>query len=355
MQKYILRRIVQALPTLLGITFIVYFIMLLVPGDPVSLLAFDPTLRQDERDRLARQLGVNDPFILQYLRWLIGDDWMMVDTNADGEVDAWGDNYGILRGDFGTSFKFRGSNPLTLIAERLGATIELNIAVLLVGLTSGITIGVLAAVSRGGWFDKSTRVLAVVGDSVPAFWLGLMVLVFFGIALPRDILEPMGIGNGSPLLPMGGRCPPVRGGCPPIFLRIHFLILPTAVSAFGVIAVWSRYMRASMLETINADFMRTARAKGLNHSQVWFRHGLRNAILPFAVFLGPTFVGLLGGSVIIERIFTWPGVGLLTFDALVSRDYPMVMANVMIASVLTVLGYILSDILYAIFDPRVRF
>ena len=355
MQKYIARRFLQAIPTLLGVSLIVYLIMLLVPGDPVSLLAFDPTIRQDERERLARQLGVSDPFYVQYIRWLIGDDWMMVDTNADGEVDAWGDNYGILRGDFGTSFKFRGSNPLTLISERLGATIELNVAVLLVGLTSGIAIGVLAAVKRGRGFDKFTRIFAVIGDSVPTFWLGLMALVFFGIVLPRDVLEPMGIGNGSPLLPMGGRCPPVRGGCPPIFERIHFLILPTAVSAFGVIAVWSRYMRASMLETINSDYMRTARSKGLTNNDIWFRHGLRNAILPFTVFLGPTFVSLLGGSVIIERIFTWPGVGLLTFDAVVSRDHPVVMASVMIGSVLTVLGFIISDILYALFDPRVRF
>jgi len=355
MQKYIIRRVVQAIPTLLGITLIVYFIMLLAPGDPVSLLAFDPTIRQDERERLASQLGVNDPFILQYLRWLIGDDWMMVDTNFDGEADAWGDNYGILRGDFGASFKFRGSNPLTLIGERLGATIELNIAVLLVGLSGGITIGVLAAVYRGRFFDKFTRIFAVIGDSVPAFWLGLMALVFVGIVLPRDILEGMGIGDGSPILPMGGRCPPVRGGCPPIYERIQYLILPTAVSAFGVMAVWSRYMRASMLETINSDYMRTARAKGLTRFQVWFRHGLRNAILPFTVFLGPTFVGLLGGSVIIERIFTWPGVGLLTFDALLSRDHPVIMASVIITSVLTVIGFIISDVLYAIFDPRIRF
>ena len=355
MQKYVIRRLIQAIPTLFGVTFIVYAIMLLTPGDPVSLLAFDPTIRQDERERLARQLGVTDPFYVQYLRWLIGDDWMMVDTNADGEVDDWGDNYGILRGDFGTSFKFRGSNPLHLIAERLGATIELNLAVLLVGLSTGVVVGVYAAVKRGQRFDRFTRIFAVVGDSVPSFWIGLMALVFFGIVLPRDILEPMGIGSGSPLLPMGGRCPPIRGGCPPIYERIHYLILPTAVSAFGVVAVWSRYMRAQMLETISSDYMRTARSKGLTNNQVWFRHGLRNAILPFTVFLGPTFVGLLGGSVIIERIFTWPGVGLLTFGAVTSRDYPVVMASVMIGSVLTIAGFIISDILYAIFDPRVRF
>ena len=354
MQKYIIRRILQSIPTLLGITLIVYVIMLLAPGDPVSLLAFDPTIRQDERERLAAQLGVNDPFYIQYLRWLIGDDWMQVDTNFDGEPDAWGENYGILRGDFGTSFKFRGSNPLTLIGERLGATIELNLAVLLVGLTTGIVIGVLAAVMRGRAFDRFTRIFAVIGDSVPSFWLGLMAIVFFGLILPR-LLEGYGVGTGRPILPMGGRCPPIRGGCPPIYARMHYLILPTLVSAFGVVAVWSRFMRASMLETINSDYVRTARAKGLTNRDIWFRHGLRNAILPFTVFLGPTFLGLIGGSVIIERIFTWPGVGLLLFDALLSRDHPVIMASVVIGAVLTVVGYLLSDILYALFDPRVRF
>ena len=357
MQKYIIRRILQAIPTLFGITLIVYLIMLAAPGDPVSLLAFDPTIRQDERERLAKQLGVNDPFYLQYLRWLIGDDWMMVDTNFDGEIDSrdsWGDNYGILRGDFGTSFKFRGSNPLHLIAERLGATIELNFSVLLFGLTNGIVIGVLAAVYRGRFFDKFTRVFAVIGDSVPAFWLGLLAIVFFGLLLPR-LLESYGIGEGRPILPMGGRCPPVRGGCPPIFQRLHFLLLPTLVSSFSIIAVWSRLVRASMLETINSDYIRTANAKGLTNRAVWFRHALRNAIIPFAVFLAPTFLGLIGGSVIIERVFTWPGVGLLTFDALVSRDHPVIMASVVIGSVLGLMSWILSDILLALFDPRVRF
>ena len=354
MHQYIIRRLLQGIPTFFGITMVVYAIILLAPGDPIMILAFDPTMRQDERDRLAAQLGVNDPFYIQYLRWLIGDDWMMVDTNYDGEVDSWGDNYGILRGDFGTSFKFRGSNPLDLISERLGATIELNVAVLLTGLTTGIGVGVLAAVYRGRFFDKFTRIFAVIGDSLPAFWLGLMLLVFFGITLPRFLID-FDIGNGSPLLPMGGRCPPVRGGCPPLFARLHYLILPTIVSSVGVVAVWSRLMRASMLEIINSEYIRTAHAKGLTDRSIWFKHSLRNAILPFAVFLGPAFFSLLGGSIIIERIFTWPGVGLVTFDALVSRDYPVLMTSVVITSVLTIFAYILSDILYAAFDPRVRF
>lgn len=354
MQRYIIRRLLQSIPTFFGITLFSYFIIVLAPGDPVSILSFNPTVKPEDRARLEMQLGVNDPLPLQYLRWLIGDDWMMVDTNADGEADAWGDNYGILRGDFGTSFKFRGSNPLTLIGERLGATIELNIAVLLVGLPTGVLVGMLAAFYHRKTFDSFSRVFAVLGNSVPDFFLGFLAIMFFGILLPR-LLEAEGIGTGRPILPMGGRCPPVRGGCGPVYTRIHFLILPTIIVSLGLIAGWSRFIRASMLEMINSDYIRTAQAKGLTNRRVWLRHGLRNAIIPLAIFLGPTFFGLISGSVIIERVFTWPGVGLLFLDALVSRDYPIIMASVVIGSVLTILGYMLSDILYALFDPRVRF
>ena len=308
MQRHIARRLLQAIPTLFGITLISYFVVWLAPGDPVSLLTFDPKIRQDERERLAIQLGVKDPFPVQYLRWLIGDDWMMVDTNADGEVDDWGDNYGILRLDFGTSFKYRNSSPLKLISERLAASIELNIAVLLIGTPIGIMVGVLAAAYRGRGFDRSSRVIAVIGDAVPAFWLGLLAIIFFGIILPRW-LEAQGIGAGRPVLPMGGRCPPVRGGCPPIYERIQYLILPAAVSSLGIVAVWSRIVRASMLEIISSEYIRTARAKGLTNRSVWIMHGLRNAVIPLAVFLGPLMFSLLGGSVVIERVFTWPGIG----------------------------------------------
>lgn len=354
MLKYIMRRLLQAIPTFFGITLLSYFIMVIAPGDPVSLLGFSPDMKQEDKERLAIRLGTNDPVPLQYLRWLIGDDWMQVDTNGDGELDSWGDNYGILRLDFGTSFKFKGSSPLTLIGERIGASIELNVAVLLVGVPIGIFIGVLAAVYRGQLFDNTTRIVAVLGDSIPTFWVGMMAIIFFGIILPRFLFAE-GIGDGRPLLPMGGRCPNTRGDCLPIFLRLDRLLLPTLVSSLGVIASYSRFMRASMLETINKDFMRTARAKGLTEKSIWFKHGLRNAFIPFTIFLGPTLVGLIGGSVIIERVFTWPGIGLLLFESVVSRDYPVIMASVVIGAVLTIIGYIISDVLYAVFDPRVRF
>jgi peptide/nickel transport system permease protein len=226
--------------------------------------------------------------------------------------------------------------------ERLPASMELNIAVLLISIMLGVAIGVLAAIWRGRAFDQATRVLAVIGDAVPSFWLSFIVILVFA-------------SPGLGWLPMGDRCAYVRGGgCPPVFERLDYLILPTVVLALGGISVWSRYLRAAMLENINSDYIRTAKAKGLPARTVWFKHALRNALIPMATFIGPAFVGLLGGAVIIEQIFNWPGIGRLTLTALKQQDYPIIMASVVISSILTIIAYLISDILYAIFDPRIR-
>lgn len=340
MTKFIIRRLVQAIPTFFGITLLSYLIMVAAPGDPVSILTFDPRMKPETKAILASRFGVDDPWPVQYVRWLIGDDWLRVDTDGDGENDSWGDRKGILRGDFGNSFRYK-QDPVVLIGERLPATFELNIAVLFVTIFIGIPLGIMAAVMRGTWFDQSSRVLAVIGDAVPVFWLGFLFILLFGAELGW--------------LPMGNRCPPVRGGCPPIYGRMEYLILPTIVASFGGVAFWSRYMRTAMLETINSDYIRTARAKGLPGRTVWFKHGMRNAMIPMATFLGPTFAALLSGSVIIETVFAWPGVGRFLISSITSQDYPVVMASTVIFSVLTILGFLLSDILYGIFDPRVRY
>ncbi len=400
MTRFVIRRLLQAIPTFFGITILSYAIMVFAPGDPVSIMSFDPTVKAEQREALEKRLGVHDPLPMQYLRWLIGDDWMVVEelkwylveledgtqgwlserqagidpetgefgifstrqpirvepnekAETGGRItkrdsidliheetqNVWGDNYGILRGDFGLSFRFR-RNPIELIFSRMPATIELNIATIMVSLSIGVTLGILAAVWRGSLFDQSTRVVAVLGDAIPIFWLALMFILFFGVYLE--------------LLPLGSRCAAQRGECPPVFQRLEYLILPTAVLALGGISGWSRYMRAAMLETINSDYIRTARSQGLPGRKIWFKHGLRNALIPMATFLGPTFVGLLSGAVITETIFAWPGIGLLIVQAVSAQDYPVVMANVVISAVLTITAYLISDILYAMFDPRVR-
>lgn len=339
MTKFIIRRLIQAIPTFFGITLLSYTILVLAPGNPAAILSFDPSVSEGERERLSAELGLNDPIPLQYLRWLIGDDWMRFDTDGDGEPDTRGENKGVLRGDFGESFVYRDS-PLKLIADFLPATIELNIMVLLFSLPIGVAVGVLAAIWRGSFFDNAARILAVVGDAIPSFWLAFILILIFGRWLD--------------LLPMGSRCAPTRGGCPPVYLRLEYMILPMITMAVGGIAGWSRWMRASMLDTVSSDYVRTAHAKGVRQRRVWFLHALRNAIIPMATFLGPMFFSLLGGAVIIEQIFAWPGVGRLLLQSVNSQDYPVVMASVVIGSLLTILGYLISDILYAVFDPRIR-
>lgn len=357
MLKYTLRRLIQAIPTFFGITILSYLLMAAAPGGPVAALTFGPNVPPAQRQRLAAQLGVNDPVYIQYLRWLLGDDWMRwdadgdgvsdhsfllpLDANGDGEPEPPGTGRGILRGDFGRSYAAK--RPVAdMIGERVLATLELGASALILGLVVGVPIGILAAVRRGGWFDNLTRVVAVVFNAIPIFWLGLVLILVFGSWLH--------------ILPMGSRCSALAvGGCPPIWERIDYLLLPTFVLATGAIAIYSRYMRASMLDVMHQDYMRTAEAKGLSGRMVWFRHGARNALIPLATFLGPAITGLLGGAAITETIFSWPGLGRFGVNAVTSQDYPVVMAVVIIGAVATILGYLLSDVLYAIIDPRIRF
>ncbi len=357
MVKYTIRRLIQAIPTFFGITIFAYLLMALAPGGPVAALTFDPRISPQERARVAARLGVNDPLPVQYLRWLIGDDWMRwdadgdgtadhsfllpLDADGDGEPEPPGTRLGILRGDFGRSF-FARRSVADIISERIPATLELGLASLFFGVMIGVPLGIIAAVRRGGTFDNFTRVMAVLFNAVPVFWLGLILILIFGSWLGW--------------LPMGSRCPMVvTGGCPPVYQRLQYLLLPTFVLATGGIAGYSRYMRASMLDVINQDYIRTAKAKGLSARQVWFKHGARNALIPLATFLGPAITGLLSGAAITERIFSWPGLGRLAVDAVGQLDYPVVMAVVIISAVATILGYILSDIMYALIDPRIRF
>jgi peptide/nickel transport system permease protein len=356
MAKYILRRLLQAIPTFFGITVLAYAIMLAAPGDPVGLLTFNPRMSPEDRQKVSARLGVNDPVVIQYLRWLMGDDWLRWDADGDGIADhnflipldpegngepAPGRRRGILRGDFGESFVQR--RPVgQYIAERIPATLELGAAALLLSIVIGVPVGILAAIQRGGRFDQSTRVIAVLFNAIPAFWLGLILILIFGSSLG--------------ILPMSSRCKAtLTGDCPPIYERFNYLILPTLVLAAAPIAGYSRFMRASMLETINKDYIRTAQAKGLPTRSVWFKHGARNALIPLATFLGPALTGLLGGAAVVEFIFAWPGLGLLAVTAVVQQDYPVVMATVIITAVATLLGLILTDILYGYVDPRIRF
>jgi len=356
MFKFIVRRLLQAIPTFFGITLLSYALMALTPGGPVAALAFGANLTAREVERLKIQLGVNDPWPVQYVRWLVGDDWMRWDSDGDGIADGAvlipldvdgdgnpeppGTRRGILRGDFGNSFVFK-RNAMEILVERFPATFELGFSSLLIGALTGVVVGIFAAVNHKRWFDHISRVAAVIFDAVPVFWLALILLLLFGSQLG--------------LLPLGGRCrPTLTDTCPPLHLRLEYLILPTFVLATGIIAGYSRFTRASMLDVVSQDYIRTARAKGLSDRAIWVRHGARNALIPIATFLGPAITFILSGAAVTETIFSWPGVGRTVVNAVTSRDFPVVMATVIFTSLATILGYLLSDILYVIIDPRIR-
>ena len=313
MIKYIFRRLIQSIPTFFGITLLSYLLLWLAPGSVVERLYFAPNISAETRARLASQLGIDDPFHIQYLRWLAGDDWLRWDTDGDGIADQAfelltpldedgdgkpeppGSNYGILRGDFGRSF-IKKQPVMDIFLANLPATLELGTAAILTSLVIGFPVGVISAVTRGRLFDNVSRVMAVILDAVPNFWLGYILLYVFAIELD--------------IVPLGGRCVPnLYGVCPPLFERIEYLPLPTVVFAGGFIALFSRYIRTSTLEVLNQDYIRTARAKGLSPRVVNFRHALRNAMIPVATLLGPIITNVWAGAIVIETVFAWPGRG----------------------------------------------
>lgn len=378
MTRYIVRRLIQSIPTFIGITILVFILMSLVPGGFVELLYFgDPDVTPEDKERLEDALGLNDPLPVQYIRWMIGDDWLVAERRApfarlpatwmnlfseekldrfygNSVDDIHGKAQGILRGDFGKSFK-TNRDALNSVVERLPATIELGIASLLLGLILGIPVGIVAAIGKSGWFDNLSRVLAVFLNAIPNFWLGLIFLYIFSFSLgifptgdrydiqsrAQEILQAGGDSSAIPI--------------PPIWTRLEYLVLPVIVLGAAGLAGNSRLMRSTMLDTVHQDYIRTARSKGLPMRVVWFKHGLRNALIPIAVGLGPAIAFIWGGAPVTEAVFTWPGVGRLLIIALGQRDFPIVLTSVVLTSIATVVGFLLSDILVAMLDPRVRF
>lgn len=327
MTTYLIRRLLQAIPTIMGVTLISFIIMRAAPGDPVQLLTFNnPNSTAEDRARLERELCLDRSLPEQYLIWLVGDFRGVCRQR------------GLIRGDLGDSIYDK--RPVTeMIWERLPATLELTGLALAIGAVIGITVGVLSAVRRGTLFDNLARFFSVVFDAIPPFWFGLMLIMFLSVQLHW--------------LPVGGRLPLNKENIT-IVDRIRHLAMPSFVLAVTWIALMSRYMRAETLEVIRQDYIRAAFAKGVSASRVYFWHAARNALIPIVTILGPAITGLVSGAVVVERIFSWPGLGRLTVDAVSSRDFPIVMGGVIIGAVLVILGNLLSDILLVVVDPRIR-
>ncbi len=330
-----------------------FLIMSAAPGGPAAAMTFDPKVPAKQRQAMEEKLGFNDPLPIQYVRWLLGEKpikVMGVTLWGGREVpifDRWGNEIGtregtsggLIRLDFGRSLFYKRP-VIDMLKQRAGATVQLGLAALVLGFGIGIPIGILSAVRRGGLFDNSSRILAVLFNAVPVFWLGLMLILIFGKWLE--------------VLPMGNQCPLTIQGCVSFKDRVSHLVLPVFTLGTGWIAVLSRYMRTSTLDVLSQDYIRTAQAKGLPNSQVWFVHATRNALIPIATILGPAIPSLLSGAVITETIFSWPGLGRLSYEAVIQQDYPMVMTVVLLSGIITIVGYLLSDILYALIDPRIR-
>jgi peptide/nickel transport system permease protein len=342
MGRYVARRLLQAIPLLLFIS-IILFLLVQNIGDPVAMMGGRNPTRSSDRERLRRILGLDQPIYVQYLYWLVGNDWTKVDLDGDGVPETQGERKGVVRGDFGTSIVKRGTPVLELVWDRIPNTLILMIPAEIIILIFGISIGVLAALRQYSVLDVVVTAFSFVGLSMPIFFIALASIYVFAVLLQQW---------GLPHLPANGMFDPQVGKTVPQVI-LH-LILPAGSIAFLSIATYNRYTRSSMLEVINQDYMRTAKAKGLKGRYVLVTHAFKNAALPIVTLLGIDLPFLLAGAVVTERIFAWPGMGRLFLDHLQRADGPVVMGIVVIVAVAVIIFQILADLAYAALDPRIR-
>lgn len=341
MVNYIIRRLVQAIPQLFLIS-IVLFVLMQAFGDPIASLGVRTPPRPADRERLRRQLGLDRPVYVQYLVWLVGNDWMKIDMDGDGVPETPGKRLGVLRGDFGNSLISK--RPVVkLIGERLPNTLLLMVTVELVIIIFSIFIGVYSAARQYSVFDNVVTGLSFVGYSMPIFLIALLLMYFFSVNFKNW---------GLPYLPTVGMFDPEVGRTPGQ-IALH-LILPVASLSIISIAGYSRYVRSSMLEVLGLDYIRTARAKGLREVRIVMRHALRNAALPFVTLIGLDIPFLLAGAVVTESIFAWPGTGRLFVERTAQSDFPVLMGILMMTAVAVIVFQLITDITYSYLDPRIR-
>jgi peptide/nickel transport system permease protein len=343
--RYILRRLLQAIPILFLMSIVLFALVNLAPGGPLAGHSQSRHVNPERVEMLKRQLGLDRPLVVQYVIWLVGNDWMRVDADGDGTPDGFGGQRGILRGDFGFSFQTR-KPVLEEITSRLPNTVYLMSVTLLVVAIIAIPIGMISAVKQYSFFDVLATTLAFMGQAVPEFWLGLiLILIFYGW-----LKNP---ATGAPLLPPGGMH--TLGAGFSLLDWAKHLILPVTMGMVGWVAWYSRFLRSSMLDVIHQDYIRTARAKGLRERMVMLRHALKNAAIPLVTIFALDLPYIFAGSLYVEYIFAWPGMGRLFYQSALKRDYPILLAILIIATAVTLLCNLLADVAYAYLDPRVRF
>lgn len=332
MASFLIRRLIALIPVMCIVLVIVFSLVRMIPGDPaVTLLG--PGATQVQIDALRAQLDLDQPVVMQFLNYVLG----------------------LLQGDFGLSLK-TGLPVAHEILMRLPATIELSVCAVIVSVIVGIPLGVLSAVRPNSLFDHVTRVASLVGVSMPAFLLALILQLIFGTVLGW--------------LPVSGRMSSfvtaepvtgfaildgiITGNLAAAWSATQHLILPTAVLAAFLAATLGRFVRNTMLDVMGEDFIRTAKAKGLRRADVVLNHGLRNSLLPAITVIGLKFAEMLGGAILTETIFAWPGIGRYMFEAIKNRDYPVIQGTTLVFALLFVLTSIIVDLLYGVLDPRVR-
>ena len=322
MTQYIIRRIIQALPLLIVISFTVFLLMNLIPGGPLAAYENNPNITPQDLERLKKEFGLDAPIHERYLNWL----------------------WSVVRGDWGIS-QITRRPALTEISEKLPNTLYLSLIAFFIALLISIPIGIISATRQYSWFDHLATTIAFIGQSMPVFWFGLVLIIIFNATLKHP--------NGGPLLPGGGM---FTIGAPFSFEdRLSHLILPAFVLIFFSLGTHIRYMRAGMLDVLHQDYIRTAYAKGLRERSVLIKHAIKNSILPLVTIVGLEIPGLFAGAVITETIFAWPGMGRLFFNSIERGDYAVMMGILMMSATLIVTFGLITDIVYGFLDPRIRF
>ncbi|NSY40441.1 ABC transporter permease [Leisingera sp. ANG59] len=314
MPAFLLKRLIQSIVLLVIVSIIGFTVLNLIPGGPMAQYALDPGMTEADKARLAEQLGLNRPLLVQYFDW------------------AWR----LLQGDWGTSF--RDGNPvLAVIGRHIFATFLLMGSSTVIAIAIGTWIGIRGATHRYSLFDYAATVGAMVALSIPTFWFGLIGIYVFSLKLgwlPAGNMYT--IGDAS------------------VLDYLHHLIMPSVVLALVHIAIWSRYMRTATLDAISQEFVKTARAKGVSERRVLMKHVVGNALLPMITLAGVQLPSILTGALVTETVFTWPGMGRLFLDSLGYSDYPVVMGLLMFSAILTIAGNLIADIVVAVVDPRIR-
>lgn len=345
MYKYVGRRLLQAVPQLFIISIVLFVIMNTI-GDPFLIQISERTPPTGEQiEIMRRRIGLDRPIYIQYIYWVIGNDWTYIDADGDGDTDEEirGRRMGILRGDLGLSLVTR-QPVLERIGERIGNTLLLMIPMYIIMLAMSVSLGTIAAIKQYSLLDNVLTTVAYIFRSMPVFLLSIGMIFIFSVGFRK---------LGLPHTPIAGMYGP--GAEHNVVNLVKSMILPVLSLSLVTMAGYMRYVRASILEVMNHDYVRTARAKGLSERRVFSVHILKNASLPLITLLGLSLPFILGGAVVTESIFAWPGMGLLFIESVNTSDFPVLMGMLMLIAVAVVVFQLLTDLLYSVLDPRIAY